>query len=703
MRKSLFPILLAATLLAACGNKKQSDKMKEENPLLMEWNTPFQAPPFEKIKIEHYMPAFEKGMVAHKEEINKIISSTESPNFENTIGAFNRSGELLNRISAVFFNLSSANTSKEMQALEEKIAPMLTKHGDDISMDAKLFARIKTVYENKASLNLNAEQAFILEETYKSFVRGGANLSAENQTKLRKINEELSVQANKYGKNLLAETNGFQLVVDKKEDLAGLPEDLVASAAHTAQENKQDGKWIFTLNNPSVLPFLQFADNRQLREKIWTAWTHRANNNNANDNKEVINSLVNLQMQKAQLLGYKNYAEFVLEERMAKNSTNVYDLLNKLWTPALANAKKEAAELQKMMDKEGKNAKLEAWDWRYYTEKVRKAKYDLDEEAIKPYFSLDNVRDGVFQVSGKLYGITFTQIKDAPVYYPDVTVWEVKDADAKHLGIVYMDFYTRASKRGGAWCTSFRDQHKKADGSNVAPILSIVFNFSKPVGDKPVLLNIDEAQTFFHEFGHALHGLFSNVTYKSDVPRDFVELPSQIMENWAMEPEVLKMYAKHYQTKEVMPDALITKIQQTAKFDQGFATTEYLAASLLDMDYYVLDKEQKLDIVSFENSAMNKIGLIKQIPPRYRSTYFSHIFDGGYSAGYYSYIWSAWLDADAFAAFKETGNIFDKTIADKFRKEVLSKSGSMDAMQMYLNFRGKQPSVDPLLERRGLK
>ncbi len=695
--------MIAAGLLASSCKNQKKENMQEQNPLLAEWNTPYGAPPFDKIKVAHFQPAIEEAIKIKEAEIDSIVNNPAEPDFKNTIAALSYSGSLLDKIVLTFFNLSGTINDDEFQKAETVISTILTKHSDDVSMNAQLFERIKNVYDKKASLNLNPEESHLLETTYKHFVRNGAALSKEDQDKLRKINEELSSMETLFGQNLLSETNAFDLTIDKKEDLAGLPETSVSSAEQTAKEKGQEGKWIFTLQNPSVIPFLQYADNRALREKIWTAWTNRANHDNDKDNKTVLAKIASLRFQKAQLLGYATFADYVLEERMAKNPKNVYDLLNKLWTPALANAKKELSELQKIMDKNRKAEKMEAWDWRYYTEKLRKEKYDLDEEAIKPYLSLTNVQNGIFEVSNKLYGITFTQIKDVPIYYPDVTVWDAKDENGKHLGILYMDFYARASKSGGAWCTSFRDQCKKGDGSNVEPIVSIVFNYPKPVSDQPVLLSIDETQTFFHEFGHALHALFSNVTYRNDVPRDFVELPSQIMENWSMEPEVLKMYAKHYKTGEPMPDALIEKIQKMSKFDQGFGTTEYLAASILDMDYHVLKSAENVKVPEFETRSMTKIGLIKQIPPRYRSTYFAHVFGGGYAAGYYSYIWSAWLDADAFQAFKEKGNIFDKETATKFRNEILSKSGSMDAMQMYLNFRGKQPSVDALLERRGLK
>ncbi|WP_289602728.1 M3 family metallopeptidase, partial [Parabacteroides goldsteinii] len=585
------------------------------------------------------------------------------------------------------------------------LSPLLSKNSDDIRLNKDLFARVKTVYDNRESLNLNKEQKKLLEETYKSFVRGGANLDAEQQARLRELNSEISMLQLTFGQNMLKETNAFQLVIENKDDLAGLPESLILNAEVAARAAGLEGKWLFTLHNPSVMPFLQYADNRALREKIFKAYINRGNNGNGNDNKNVVKELVAARLDKAKLLGYEDFAAFVLDENMAKNEKNVYNLLDQIWTPALKKAKEELADINAEIKKEGGDFEAEGWDWRYYADKARQAKFNMDENEVRPYLELNHVREGAFYVANKLYGITFTEIKDIPKPDPDAFAFECKDKDGSSLGVLYMDFYTRPGKGGGAWCGGYRDQSYK-DGKKVLPVVTTVFNFSKPAAGQPALLSADEAETVFHEFGHALHGLFADVHYTgvAGVPRDFVELPSQVMEHWVFEPEVLKVYAKHYQTGEVIPQELVDKIVKSSKYGQGFATVEYLAASLLDMDYHTL-KEQLpgMDIEAFEAEAMNKRGLIRQIPPRYRTTYFGHTMEGGYTAGYYSYIWAEVLDADAFEAYKETGDIFNPEVASKFRKYVLTPGGIDDAMDMYKNFRGKEPGIEPLLKNRGLK
>ena len=561
----------------------------------------------------------------------------------------------------------------------------------------------------------------LLEETYKDFVRGGANLSAEDQAKLRELNSKISMLQLTFGQNMLKETNAFKLVIDKQEDLSGLPETLIANAAQAAKDAGMEGKWVFTLQNPSVMPFLQYSDKRELREKMFNAYINRGNNNNENDNKEVVRDLVAARLAKAKLMGYDDYASFVLEDRMAKSSDKVYQLLDEVWKPALAKAKEELADINAEIKKEGGNFEAEGWDWRYYFEKAKKAKFNLDENEVRPYLKLDNVREGAFYVANKLYGITFTPIRNIPLPYPEAQAFECKDKDGSHLGVIYFDFFPRASKRGGAWCGSYRPQAYK-DGKRVAPVVTIVCNFSQPAPGQPALLSADEANTLFHEFGHGLHGLFRDVHYSgvSGVPRDFVELPSQVMEHWVFEPEVLKVYAKHYQTGEVIPAELIEKLDKSGKYGQGFATTEYLAASYLDMDFHAVsgdaaDKKvikfvdqtnnvpANLNVMDFEQQTLGRRGLLKQIPSRYRTTYFNHTMGGGYTAGYYSYIWAEVLDCDAFEAFKETGDIFNQECADKFRKYVLTPGGIDDAMDMYKNFRGKEPGTDPLLKNRGLK
>jgi len=696
MKKLLLVVAMCAVLLS-CGDK--------QNPLLGEWKTPHQVPPFNKIKIEHYLPAFEAAMLEHNAEIEAIVSNEAEPTFENTIAALDYSGMTLTRVENVFYNLNSADTNDEMQALAKKVSPLLSKHYDEISLNPDLFERVKFVWDNTDQSELTTEQAKVLEKVYKGFVRSGANLPQDKKEELKKINEELSLLTLQFGENVLAETNAWHLTIEDEADLAGLPESLIAAAAQDAKAAGEEGKWVFTLHKPSWIPFLTYADNRDLREKIYKAMYMRADNDNEHDNKEIIAKIVNLRIKRAEMLGYETHADYMLEERMAKEPKNVYDLLNQLWDPALTIAKKEVYDMQEIIDAEGGDFRLQSWDWWYYAEKVRQAKYDLSEEALKPYFKLENVRDGVFDVSNKLFGLQFRVRKDIPVYHPDAEVFEVLESDGTFVGILYMDYYTRASKRGGAWCTNYGKQYKK-DGELVTPNISIVCNFPKPTGDTPSLISFDNANTLFHEFGHALHGLLSNSTYPSvtgtSVPRDFVELPSQIMENWCGEPEVLKSYAKHYETGEVIPDDLIEKMENSSKFNQGFATVEYLAASFLDMDYHTLAEETEIDPRAFEKASMDNIGLIDEIIPRYRSGYFQHIFAGGYSSGYYSYIWAEVLDADAFQAFKET-SLFDQETATSFRENILEKGGSDDAMTLYVNFRGKEPSIEPLLENRGLK
>lgn len=693
-----------AFVLGAWTNVSAQGVQANGNPFLAEYTTPFKVPPFDKIKLEHYKEAFLKGMEEQAQEINAIVKQRSAATFENTIVALDQSGKLLSKVSAVFYGQNSANTSDEMQAISRELSPLLSKHRDDIKLNAGLFQRVKFVYDQKSKLNLTKEQAKLLEETYKDFVRGGANLDAAKQAKLRELNSELSMLELTFGQNMLKETNDFQLIIDKKEDLSGLPASLIASAADAAKAAKLEGKWLFTLHNPSVMPFLQYADNRALREKIYNGYINRGNNGNKSDNKEVVKKLVTLRLEKAKLMGYKDYASFILEDRMAKTPEKVYALLDEVWTPALAKAKDELADIKAEIKKEGGNFEPEGWDWRYYFEKAKIAKFNLDENEVRPYLELNNVRDGAFYVANKLYGITFTEIKDIPTPHEEATAFECKDKDGTHLGVLYMDFFPRESKRGGAWCGGYRSQTYE-NGKRLAPVVTIVCNFSKPAGDQPALLSADEASTLFHEFGHGLHSLFRDVHYfgVASVPRDFVELPSQIMEHWVFEPEVLKVYAKHYKTGEVIPAALIEKLEKSGKYGQGFATVEYLAASLLDMDYHVLKEvPANLDAMEFEANVMNKRGLLKQIPPRYRSTYFNHTMGGGYTAGYYSYIWAEVLDADAFEAFKETGDIFNQDKAIKFRNNVLTPGAIDDAMDMYKNFRGKEPGTAPLLKNRGL-
>ncbi|WP_188752544.1 M3 family metallopeptidase [Parapedobacter defluvii] len=700
-RKQILPLLMISTAyITSCEDPKKI----AENPFLIAYNTPFGVPPFDQIKDGHFKPALEAGMEEHNEEIAAIVGNAEAPTFENTIVSLEHAGRLLSRVNTVLSNLNSANTNDSIQAVVKTMAPVLSAHHDNIRLNEQLFTRIQSVWNQRDSLSLNPEQAKLLENTYKMFVRGGANLQEEDKNKLRKINEELSVLTVQFNQNLLAETNAYELVIDHEKDLAGLPESLIAAAAETAGETGKPGKWVFTLSNPSVMPFLQYADNRVLRKQIWEAYKNRGDNGNASDNKEIAVKIANLRLQRANLLGYPTHAHYVLEEAMAEKPDHVYQLLHDLWKPALAKAKVEAADIKKEIEASGQSFDPAPYDWCYYSEKIRQKRYALNEDEIKPYFSLRNVREGAFDVANRLYGLTFTALDSIPVYHPDVEVYEVSDADGSQLGILYADFFPRASKRVGAWMTSYRRQ-KTEDGKRIAPIISIVCNFTKPIGDKPALLTFDEASTLFHEFGHALHGLLSNVTYESlsgtSVSRDFVELPSQILENWAADPAVLRLYARHYETGAVIPDELIAKLERARTFDQGFATVEYLAASFLDMDYHTQTAEITDGAVAFEQASMRKIGLIDEIIPRYRSTYFQHIFSGGYSAGYYSYIWAEVLDSDAFAAFKEKG-LFDKATADSFRGNILERGGTERPAVLYRNFRGADPNPVYLMRKRGL-
>ena len=695
--------LIALTLVASSCKTTQEQKKDMSNPFFTEYTTPFQVPPFDQIKLEHYMPGIEEGITEQVTEIKAITDNKDEATFENTILAFDQSGYLLSQVNNVFSNLNSANTNDEMQALAREITPKLSTHSDNIMLNKDLFKRVKAVYEKRNNLNLDAEQLRVVEKYYRDFDRNGANLADDKQAELRKLNDELSMLELKFSENTLAETNKtFKLVVDNEADLKGLPADVVAAAADVAKADSMEGKWVFTLQKPSMLPFLQYAENRNLREKLYLGYTNRGNNNNEFDNKPVIEKLVTLRDQRAKLLGYANHAAYTVDVNMAKTPDAIHEFLMKLWTPALERAKVERADMQSMIDKEGGNFQLAMWDWWYYAEKVRKAKYDLDEAQLKPYFSLDNVVQGMFHTANKLYGIKFIKRTDIPVYHEEATAYEVQEADGKHIGIFYMDFHPRDGKRNGAWCTSFRDQSYK-NGQMSTPVVSNVCNFTRPSGDVPALLSFEEVTTLFHEAGHALHALFTDGPYRrtaGNVSRDFVELPSQIMENWAKEPEVLRVYAKHYKTGEVIPEQLITKLEKSAQFNQGFETVEYLAASLLDMDWHT--KAFEGDVQAFEKAAMDKIGLIGEIVPRYRSTYFSHIFSGGYSSGYYVYIWAAVLDADAFDTFKQSGDLFNPQYAAKFR-ELLTKSGSLEGMDLYKNFRGQEPSIEPLLKRRGLK
>ena len=696
---------IVATMMIVASIAAYGQESAHVNPFLSEYTTPYGMPPFDQITIEDYREAFMKGMEEQKQEINAIVNQRSRPDFENTIAAMDKSGQLLEKVLTVFFCQNSCDTSPEMQALSKELMPLLSAHEDDISLNKMLFKKVKEVYDNQDMYNLDAEQKKTLENSYKSFIRNGANLSDEDQVKLRELNSKISLLQLTFNQNMLKETNAFKLVIDDENDLSGLPDDLIAQAAETAKEEGEDGKWVFTLKNPSVMPFLQYADNRDLREQMFKAYTSRGNQGGDADNTSVVRDLIKARLEKAKLMGYEDYAQMSLENKMAKTEENVYELLDKLWKPALEKAKEELADIKKQIKKDGKKFKPEGWDWRYYFEKAKKEKYSIDENEVRPYLELNNVREGAFYVANKLYGITFRKLDYMPKPHPEAQIFECIDKDGKHLGIISFDFFPRTSKSGGAWCGGYRQQGYDEKGNRISPIVTIVCNFSKPSAGQPALLSPDEATTLFHEFGHGLHALFKDTHYSgvSSVDRDFVELPSQINEHWTFEPEVLKVYAKHYQTGEVIPMELVEKLDKSSKYGQGFSTVEYLAASLLDMDFHTLKEiPDDMDVMAFEEKVLSDRGILSQIPSRYKCTYFSHTMGGGYTAGYYSYIWAEVLDCDAYSAFSESGDIFNQEIAAKFRNCVLSRGGIEDEMDMYINFRGQAPDIKWLLKNRGL-
>ena len=697
MKRILFVLTLIMTTLNTTFCSKQVQK--EGNPLLNEFATPYGVPPFDKIEAKHYGPAFEYAMSLHNEEVAAILANNEEPTFANTILELDRSGMMLANISDLFGMMCAAMNSDEMQELQEEVMPKLAAHYDAISMNEELFNRIKTVYDKRNSTDLNAEQIRLVEKMYNGAVRQGALLKGEQKERLQKINEELSLLTVKFDNNLLAETNDFKLELSGKEC-----KELPKAVRDAAQEGNDD-KFIFTLHKPSLIPFLTYSQNRELREKIYKAYLNRGNNENKHDNKAIINDMIRLRIEKANLLGYKSYADYVTSEQMAGSPKAVYELLEGIFTQANEKAKEELAEMNTMFkrDHSGENDKFASWDWWYYAEKVRKQKYNLNEEMTSPYFALDNVRQGAFNLANRLYGLTFRPIV-VPQYHNEASAYEVLDTDGSHLGVLYFDFHPRASKSQGAWCGYFRRPSYDSNGKRIAPVVSIVCNFTRPSGNTPALLSIDEVTTLFHEFGHALHFLFSDVPYNGllDVEGDFVELPSQILENWALEEELLKTYALHYRNNTIINKSLIDKIHRSAQFNQGFMTTELLAAALVDLDIHSLTEYKELDVDAFEYNALyEKRGMISEIEPRYRLPYFAHIFAGGYSSGYYFYTWAEVLDKDAFAAFAETGDVFHRRTAQAFRK-LLSSGGKKDGMSLYREFRGAEPSREALLKARGL-
>jgi peptidyl-dipeptidase Dcp len=703
--RHLLLIIFIVALVLPAGAQQPAGTAPQANPLLQEWTTPFGVPPFADIKPEHFLPAIKDAVAQQRREVEAVATNPQPPTFANTIEALENTGDLVQKVTAVFSNLVSADTNDRLQAINRETTPLLSALRDDIRLNAPLFARVKAVWDQREKLSLTPVQAKLLENTYKSFVRSGANLTPEQKDRLRKVNAEISMLGVKFGDNLLHDTNAWRLVIENQVDLKGLPPSVVSMGADTAKALGLAGQWVYTLQAPSIWPFMQYADNRGLRRQIFTAYITRNDHNDQYDNKAVLARTAALRAERARLLGYKTHADFVLEENMAKTPDAVYALLNQIWTPARAMTMKEAAAQQEMIRQEGGTFALEPWDWWYYTEKVRKARFNLDEQALRPYFRIENVREGMFYTANKLFGITFTPRPDLPVYNPEVKAFEVKDRDGTHLGVFYTDYHPRPGKRVGAWSSSFRGTRQK-DGRRVTPVTVNVCNFSRPAGDQPALLSLEEVQTLFHESGHALNGLLSQVPYRSLAagPRDFTELQSQIMENWALEPEVLKVYAKHYKTGEVIPLDLVDRIKKAEQFNQGFLTAEYLAASFLDMDWHTLTATTEQDVPAFEIASMRRIDLPKEIVSRYRGPYFTHIFGpgGGYASGYYGYIWADVLVADAFEAFKEKG-IFDQATAASFRTNILEKGGTEDALTLYKRFRGREPSVEPLLTKRGLK
>ena len=681
-----------------------------ENPFFKEYETNFKIPPFSQIKEEHFMPAFVKGMEEHNAEIDSIIKNTNEPSFDNVIAAMERSGSLLNRVSAVFFNLSGSTTNPEIQAIEKEISPKLSGHYDLISLNPEIFKKVRVLWERIDDIELSSEERKILEETYKRFVRSGALLEGSDKKRYAEINQEITKLSVQFSQNLLAETNDFELILNKN-DLSGLTEDIIELSRQEAENKynstndiKYKDKYVFTVQRSSMYPFLTHSSRRDLREKLYKGYIQRGDNNNKYDNKAITSKIASLRVEKANILGFESHAHYVLDNTMAKTPEAVYGLLNQLWAPALKRAKNELKEMQILANEEGNNFKLASWDWWYYAEKVRRDKYDIDEEEVKDYFTLENTIDGIFKTANKLFGLTFEEKFNIDLYHPDARVWEVKDKDGSHVGLYIGDYYTRSNKRGGAWMSAFKGQ-SNFDGKE-RPIIVNVCNFPPPSKNKPSLLSFEHVTTLFHEFGHGLHGLLTNTNYKSlsgtAVSRDFVEFPSQVIEHWASEPELLKSYAKHYETGEVISDELIEKMQKASKFNQGFANTEYLAASFLDMDWHTLTTTELQDTNSFEGKSLKKIGLIDEIISRYRTTYFQHIFTHSYSAGYYSYIWAAVLDSDAFAAFKDTGDVFNEDLANKYREFILEKGGTEDPMELYRLFRGDDPDISALLHDRGL-
>lgn len=705
MKKNVFFILIIVTgMMYNC--KKDTNQRDLSNPFFSEYDTPFDLPPFEKIKPEHFLPAFKEGMLEQNNTIQLIIDNQEKPTFENTIVALDRSDRLLSNVSCMFFLIEGAESTSELQAVNEEISPVLSEHQDNIYLNEALFDKVKAVYDSRMEDSLNIAQIRLLDKQYKAFIRSGILLSEEKKKRLRDINKSIADLYVKFGNNLLKETNDFNLIIENENELAGLPEWAKSAASDLPESNSLSGKWVFNLQRSSFTPLLQYADNRTLREKIYKAYINRGSNGNEYDNTTIVASIVKLRDEKAKLLEYDYFSNYKLERMMAKNAAAVYSLLNEIHKYAQLQARTELTELQSIANKNNLNSKIEAWDWFYYAEKLRKEKYDLDEEELKPYFQLENVLNGAFETANKLFGISFSLLENVPVYHPDVTVYEVKDADGSHLGVFYTDYFTRPGKRAGAWMANIREQYVD-NFEDIRPVVYNVANFTKPTGGMPSLLSLDEARTLFHEFGHALHGLLSRCSYTgisgTNVAMDFVELPSQLMECWAVHPEVLKIYAKHYKTGETIPDELIEKLQSAALFNQGFITGELVAAALLDMDWHTTDLPENIQVDEFEKTVKKNLGMIPEIDFRYQSTNFNHIFSTDeYAAGYYSYLWSEVLVADAYQQFEKNG-IFDRMTATAYRQTILERGDSNDPMELFVQFKGTTPDFENFLKRRGLK
>lgn len=705
MKKTIATIAAAIAIPLAGSTAFAAEPAERTNPFLTDYTTPYQIPPFESITYDDYMPAVKEGIRQYEADIDAIIRNRATPDFENTILAMEQAGRLLNRVLLVFSSLNETDSSPEMVKLSEEIFPLYSQTVDKVMMNDLLFQRVKQVYDNRAKFGLTPAENRDVEETYKQFVRSGALLSDADKKKLMEVNSQLTDLYLKFNKNLLNDTNAFRLLVTDEAQLSGIPASNIAVAADEAKANGKEG-WLFTLHAPSRLPLLQYADNRDLRRQMYEGYISLASKGE-NNNLPVINEILKARTQKAELLGYPDFASYMTANVMAKNPANAENLLMQIFTPAVKRVKEEVAEMQALADREGANITIEPWDYYYYAEKVRKDKYNLNEDEVRAYFPLDNVREGIFNMASRLYGVKFTEMPDAPKYNPEVKVYDVTDArTGEHIAVFMTDYFPRASKRQGAWMSEFQGAFVDPDGTSQRPIVYNVGNFSKPTADTPSLLTLDEVETMFHEFGHGLHGMLTKAHLRSqagtNVDRDFVELPSQIHEHWALEPELLKTYARHYKTGEVIPDSLIEKLHAASTHNQGFITTELVGAALLDLQYGKLDVTDSMDVAAFEASVAQKLGMPREVQFRYRSPYFRHIFGSdGYASGYYTYLWAEVLDCDGFELFQEKG-VFDPATAKSFRENVLEAGGSADPMELYVKFRGHEPKVDALLRSRGL-